>query len=201
MIRIFTLLFILGAYSPGTASDRSSSVVYVDASTNQQIKVKFKRNHIKVKYLTRKKWVKYHLVGPAEFDNYRGSKIYLKGRNKLVWRSRKYGEQVTFRRYNHYRERSNFDRCQRNYSPNLEGIWYQAEMGKELILLDNRSGIKLRFRGERNWFYFEELNDGVYRDRNGNTYTMLSDSRIRWNDARGYRSYVLEKRSDRIDWD
>ncbi len=207
MIKCITLLLFISFSTQLPATVQTKPEVYVDVSTNQKIKVKFKRDYIKVKYLHSKKWVKYRLVGPGTFDDYRGNKIYLREPDKLIWRSRRYGEQITFRRYdnrNAYpnsRDYSNREYKRNKTSRNLEGTWFQPKLGKEIILIDNRTGIKLRFRGERNWYYFEEVNAGIYQDKNGNTYTQLSDVRILWKDARGIRSFTLEKRSDQINWD
>jgi len=179
--------------------------IYKDVSTNQTIQVAFKRDFIKVKYLTGKSWVKYRLIGAGVFDDFRGSRIYLKGRDKLVWRSRKYGEQITFRRHRdannpYYHQGKNSNRSNISTST-LEGVWYEPKAGKELILIDNRSGIKLKFRGSSDWFNFEKRENGIFVDKNGNSYTIMDGSRLLWQDHAGRRSYILEKRTDSIDWD
>jgi len=218
MLRLITLLVLFNLNPHLSVASHSKTVSYIDVSTDQVIKVKFNRNNIRVKFLNSPNWVKYRLIGQGVFDDYRGSKIYLEGRNKLVWRSRKYGRQVTFRRYSHsyrdrnryndnnrfqyrdrYNERDSYDRT-RPDRQSLEGTWYESSAGRELILIDNRSGIKLKFRGERDWFYFENVSEGLYRDKNGNSYKVLSNSQIRWTDPSGRRSYILEKRSDSINW-
>jgi len=205
MIKCITLILLFSFCSQFKVQAKSKTATYIDVSTNLTIKVKFKRDFIKVKYLTGKRWVKYILVGPNEFDDCRGSKIFLRGRDRLVWRSRRYGEQTTFRRYHeprnndYYRPRDS--KRSRTYSENLEGVWYEPNLRQELILVDSRSGIKLKFRGTREWFVFDKRDEGVYLDRNGNSYTVIASDKLVWRNQRGDRSFVLEKRSDIIDWD
>ncbi len=205
MLRYIPLFLLFCISNTNAAELRTHTETYIDVSTNQKIRVKFKRNSIQVKYLTGNSWSKYILIGPAVFSDRRGSTIYLKRDNRLVWRSRRHGQQVTFRKL-HRREGS-------HYNPEfieprasienvqLEGVWFEPRVGKELILVDSRSGIKLKFRGEREWTFFEKKSGGVYVDRNGNSYRVIDYRKILWNNANGTRSFVLEKRSDSIDWD
>ena len=81
----------------------------------------------------------------------------------------------------------------------LEGTWYNAELRKDLYVIEDRNGFKITFKSG-DWKYFEKVDDYRYKDNKGNTYTINPDGSMTWFSHSGDRRYTLEKTSSTIPW-
>jgi len=81
----------------------------------------------------------------------------------------------------------------------LEGTYYNADLGKDLYLVEDRNGFKITFKSG-DWKYFEKVERHRYRDSKGNTYTVNPDGSLTWFSHSGDRRYTIEKTSSTIPW-
>lgn len=188
---------------------KADTEIFVNDRLGIRVKVKFRRDYIKVKHLSERNWDRYRLVAPGTFDNFKGERIFLKGANKFVWRSRRFGEQITFSRLvnsTEYHHLNGIDEIPRRLQPNaftsenLEGTWFNKGLRKELLLISTRDGFKLRLKESKEWYSFTKIEDGLFRDKNGNTYKLLSAKELLWIDVKKSKRIKIQKISDTVQW-
>lgn len=67
----------------------------------------------------------------------------------------------------------------------LDGIWENARTKVSLMVKSTASGIKVQRINKNRWYYYQELRSDQFRDDDGNTYYLIDEQTLEWEDAKG----------------
>ncbi|MEE9440138.1 MAG: hypothetical protein V3V14_14125 [Saprospiraceae bacterium] len=97
------LLFVPYFLSAGHGRDRLNGK-WVNTVFNQTIKIKVKRDYIKVKGLSHhhRHWVEFTPIGRSTFEDCDGNTIHIKSIHDIVYTNRRYHERTRFTKKNHH---------------------------------------------------------------------------------------------------
>ena len=67
----------------------------------------------------------------------------------------------------------------------IDGIWENARTKVSVMVKTTASGIKVQRINKNRWYYYQELRDDQFRDEEGNTYYLIDEKTLEWEDATG----------------
>ena len=82
----------------------------------------------------------------------------------------------------------------------LEGVWTASGIDAKVYVVDTRDGIKVRLSNEKKWYVYNwDKKAGLLLSEDGQSYTLVHDSRLVWRDKTHSKIIYLEKSADT--WD
>jgi hypothetical protein len=177
--------------------------IWVNHQLQSKIEIRVLSNHLEVfgadDYHVRNGH--FRRVSSRKYVDQYGNSLVLENRNIVRLKLRRSNRKVYFEKVIPvYRGNQNDDYRERIVSNRLEGTWYAPQVNKELVIVEERYGFKVKFIGDtKDWIYFEKLNDKVYKDNRGNTYT-VGNGKMIWSSYDRAKIFEIQKRTDRIDW-
>jgi hypothetical protein len=78
----------------------------------------------------------------------------------------------------------------------IEGIWENPGHRILLTIESTGNGIRVKRSDQNRWYHYDEFRDGQFRDRDGNTYYLIDDQTLEWEDRSG-RKYLRFQRQHR----
>ncbi|NND09455.1 MAG: hypothetical protein HKN87_24030 [Saprospiraceae bacterium] len=73
----------------------------------------------------------------------------------------------------------------RGASHHIDGIWENSRTKVSVMVQTTASGIKVQRINKNRWYYYQELRDDQFRDDEGNTYYLINEKTLEWEDATG----------------
>lgn len=190
-----------------------------------RVKIKDYRHGIKIKGLVTRNYVKFRYVRPNTYSDYYGNMVKIVGPHKIVFRSNNWTDKISLYRNGYepkvkyrkrklnrfegtfYGDKNNDNTYGRNeYGESykrlsqLEGTWESNKPNKEIVILETRNGIKVKFVGEKKWTRFDNVSydNRILKDKKGNEYSIISPDKLEWRDRHGDRTISLRKISDEV---
>ncbi len=79
----------------------------------------------------------------------------------------------------------------------ITGLW--EEIGTRILIevQPTSQGIRVKRTDQSQWYQYELIRDGQYRDRSGNTYYLAHTGQLEWEDVEGRRRLVFERHAGR----
>lgn len=81
-------------------------------------------------------------------------------------------------------------------SYDIDGIWENARTKVSLMVKTTASGIKVQRINKNRWYYYQELRSDQFRDDEGNTYYLIDQHTLEWEDASGDKRIRFYKKGD-----
>jgi hypothetical protein len=78
----------------------------------------------------------------------------------------------------------------------LEGIWESDRNQIVLTIETTKEGIRVKRSGQTRWYEYLEYRENQFRDSLGNTYYLLSDNTLEWEDRSGKKRLRFQKRTN-----
>ncbi len=225
LIYLSLLIFIPLGLSAHHGADKQLLFGKWDSEfSNHRIKIKNWRHGIKAKDTYSNGWRRYRRVSDRKFRSDCGAVIKIQGRHVISFRAAPGFQRERFNRrgylaplatcpvpsntyddygpngtglYGDYYDSNRPRRSTRERNINLEGLYRNDKFGHNLIILQNRNGIKTRIKGEKKWYYYSKnrSRDDQYTDRSGNRIVVTNNNSLKWIGQNG-NSFKLKKISD-----
>ena len=78
----------------------------------------------------------------------------------------------------------------------LEGRWESDRHHIIITIETTKEGIRVKRSGQNRWYEYLEYRENQFRDSQGNTYYLLSDNTLEWEDQSGKKHLRFKKSTD-----
>lgn len=192
-MKLLTTLFCSIAFSLTAAATSPHAINGYWKNDKFQVVIELKVTEYGLKTIRtdQGRWYYYDWAYDNVYTDPDGNRYIIYDEYTMVWEAND-GRRLQFRKLDD-RRRGDYPSVPSNNLTALGGQWTDFRYDAQLRVVPERDGFRARIWNGA-WRFYNRIDQNYFKDRYGNTFTLLRDGRLKYEDSRSRRVYVFEQR-------